>query len=163
MRKHGQLYADVPLGTVIGSRRRTPTGDCSIASCDRPASKRTWCDTHYNRWVTSGSPNEQLPVRAPYSEPEACSVSSCDLPAAVRGRCQAHEARFRRHGDVQEHLPLRPDSAPPLCKVEGCERGAISRGWCSPHYSRWRKKGDVQADVPVGGSKGASDRTAVDF
>lgn len=36
---------------------------CSAAECDRPASSRTWCTTHLERWRTHGDIFEDIPVR----------------------------------------------------------------------------------------------------
>jgi hypothetical protein len=41
---------------------RTP---CSIDDCDRPATARSWCNTHYHRWFMHGSPHTNLrPARS---------------------------------------------------------------------------------------------------
>lgn len=38
---------------------------CSIEGCDKPASSRGWCHTHYTRWYRHGDPNVRLCAASP--------------------------------------------------------------------------------------------------
>ncbi len=38
---------------------------CKIESCERPARKRGWCETHYERWRVEGDVDAGRPIGRP--------------------------------------------------------------------------------------------------
>jgi hypothetical protein len=71
---------------------------CSVESCEREASRRTWCKKHYQIWYRTGSPT--LPER-----PTVCTVNDCKTAAKTRGWCHKHYTRWLRYGKPEGKSP----------------------------------------------------------
>jgi HNH endonuclease len=69
---------------------------CSIfedgARCTRPTYARTWCATHYRRFLVHGDPYH----RRQYSGPSECQRPECERPVKARGLCSLHDHRRKR-------------------------------------------------------------------
>jgi hypothetical protein len=70
------------------------TTACSVASCERPAVTRGWCQSHYLRWYRTGDVQPDRPLAQRRAD-ESCTVPGCDRPTRVRGLCPTH-FRHRR-------------------------------------------------------------------
>lgn len=68
------------------------TTTCSIDGCDRPRRKREWCETHYQRFRSTGSPTgSSRKIR-----PSQCTVDTCTEPYYCRGYCVFHYLRAKK-------------------------------------------------------------------
>lgn len=72
---------------------------CDVEGCDRPASRRGWCGTHYGRWYRHGDP--LVTTRRPPVADHRCEVDGCDAPYRSNGYCAKHLSRWRKHGDPE--------------------------------------------------------------
>src|SRR5665213_380423 len=93
---------------------------CKIEGCEKPKSKRGWCEMHYSRWWRRGDPMIRLERGGP-----------------GKGR------KPLIHG-----TQLKSDET--ICAVDGCNRLWDARGWCLMHYKRWSKTGDPLGILPRG-------------
>lgn len=48
-----------------------PIVECSIETCDRPATERGWCHAHYMRWFSAGDVRPEVPLKRYVRGPEA--------------------------------------------------------------------------------------------
>ena len=93
---------------------------CAVEGCGRPARKRGWCGTHYQRWFRSGGPNGGDPLSfAPSSRPwpgGTCLVPGCDGPNYALGLCRMHAHRAYAHNGyrVAEQWTQHPGIAPEI-------------------------------------------------
>lgn len=117
---------------------------CSINGCDRAASRRGYCQTHYKRVLKTGSPGP--PIKPQRRRPAECIIEGCprdaDGPGCGRGYCASHYARWRKTGDPGFGEIRHWDAAPEVCGVWSCEGPPHARGLCSTHHARWLKHGD---------------------
>lgn len=99
---------------------------CSIAGCEKPASKRGWCGMHYMRWRTHGDP--EVSLRPGTNKDRTCSAEGCANKAHARGLCGKHyqEDRAVRNGSRQ-------------CRRAKCTSLAVLDGLCKPHYNQRRR------------------------
>lgn len=51
-------------GAATVEEVRRNSGPCSIPGCDRNARRRGWCNTHYMRWLRTGTVGTATPRRA---------------------------------------------------------------------------------------------------
>jgi 5-methylcytosine-specific restriction endonuclease McrA len=74
---------------------------CAVAVCDRPATKREWCEGHYTRWRKTGDPGTTAlrPQREHHFKRGTCSVSGCSLAEHCKGLCASHYVKSRKTGD----------------------------------------------------------------
>lgn len=70
---------------------------CAALSCDRPAKKRGFCNTHYQRWRKHGTDGLDEPIRVQVAS--ICGISGCEKRVHAHGFCSVHNHRFMRHGD----------------------------------------------------------------
>lgn len=68
---------------------------CSVDGCERPATKRGWCDSHYSAWRRKGTPTSP---RKNAKKP--CSIDGCDRPTFGYGWCATHYMRWKKYGDT---------------------------------------------------------------
>lgn len=75
---------------------------CDVEVCDRPATKRQWCEGHYTRWRKTGSPGTSplRPQREHHYERGPCSVPECNLTEHCKGLCASHYVKSRKTGDA---------------------------------------------------------------
>lgn len=68
-------------------------GRCQIPDCDRDATSRGYCPTHYAavRFRREGMPDVDMPRFI-------CTAPGCDGISAARGLCYAHYQEQRRRG-----------------------------------------------------------------
>lgn len=66
---------------------------CSIEGCERRATTRTWCGTHYQRWRKYGTTDAPTPF-----QPKECSVDDCTRRVRRNGLCDMHDRRKKKHG-----------------------------------------------------------------
>ena len=59
---------------------------CSVEGCERVAEKRSYCGTHYTRWLKWGDASK--PTR--FDHPKHCSAEGCETIHYARGYCQKH-------------------------------------------------------------------------
>lgn len=81
-----------------------PTRKCTIDGCERKHYGRGWCERHYKRWRTHGSPTAGGPYRkfASKQTPPAdglCTIEGCQRPHHGLGLCSMHHQRLRKHGN----------------------------------------------------------------
>lgn len=69
---------------------------CSIPDCGKPMSCRTWCASHYSRWLRHGNPTAG---RAAPDPTAICSVPDCGRPCLARGWCLIHYRHWQRYGN----------------------------------------------------------------
>ena len=76
---------------------------CSaVEDCNRPAFRRDWCTTHYERWKTHG---DFTTVKKPGKPRQLgdCQVDDgrgpCGRPAVARDMCSKHWIRWKKFGD----------------------------------------------------------------
>lgn len=67
---------------------------CSIEGCHRPAKRKGWCNTHYERLRRTGDI-----TRGRKPKKLDCNIDACSKPHFARGFCHIHYARWRAHGD----------------------------------------------------------------
>jgi hypothetical protein len=91
---------------------------CDVAGCDRTATSRGWCKTHYFRWRRTGDPGRaEIPHK---NNPGAvCKVDDCTVlvrekggRSGARGYCNTHYTRYYRHGDASVVLTPTPRHGP---------------------------------------------------
>lgn len=117
---------------------------CSVDGCERAASRRGYCQTHYKRVLKTGSPGP--PIKEQHRRPEECIVDGCTRdangPGCGHGYCASHYARWRKTGEAGPGEIRDWQLAPEVCDVWGCEAAPHARGLCSMHHARWLKNGD---------------------
>jgi hypothetical protein len=67
---------------------------CSIEGCERRATTRSWCGTHYQRWRKYGTTDTP-----PRFQPKECSVEDCERVVRRNGLCEMHDRRKKANGD----------------------------------------------------------------
>lgn len=75
---------------------------CAVDGCTRPLLARGWCNSHYRRWMQSGSTELK-----PLAKDQPCAVGPCSRLAHARGLCFAHYERLLTTGGVAEGAPIR--------------------------------------------------------
>lgn len=77
---------------------------CGVSVCDRPATKRGWCEGHYTRWRKTGDSGSTAlrPQRDHHYERGNCSVPGCGLVEHCKGYCRSHYVRLRKTGSAGE-------------------------------------------------------------
>lgn len=98
LRRHGDVFADVPIGRV---QRR-----CSVAGCEEPADAQDLCHGHYQRWRRTGDVHEDIPLGR-RRQPERCSAEGCERASHAKRYCPTHYRRAVKHGDVLDDVPIR--------------------------------------------------------
>ena len=83
---------------------------CMIAGCDRTLFARGWCNAHYQRARTYGSPEAGGPFRYRRTK---CSIGGCLRDHYGSGYCAPHFKRFKRYGDPLGGGPFRARSGRP--------------------------------------------------
>lgn len=115
---------------------------CSVEECDREAITKTWCATHYKRWLRHGDPHLGAKPRK-----GRCSVADCPNSAEAKGLCHGHYLRLLRTGKhPTEPLSMR---LPTQCSVSDCDRTAHAKNLCSTHYRRLADRGDLRPDQAI--------------
>ena len=118
----------------IGARK---IAVCSIDGCDRPHAARGYCDAHHSRWLDTGDPQPDRPIKKLASNAgKKCQRNGCSRGATRKGLC---------HSCYQMSSAKRN---PRRCSVKNCGRPHYGHGLCQPHLARLRATGDVQADRP---------------
>lgn len=93
--------------------RKVTAPRCSVAECEKPMSKRTWCSTHYARWRRHGKVDTTSRSWTPKGTP--CALCGGEVPEATGSRkfcsdsCQTASFRYNNN---------RPTEA----KCAACER-----------------------------------------
>lgn len=89
--------------TGTGRGPSYPEGsECAIENCHGRPKARWWCQSHYNRWKRTKSPDEGPRNRAQNSIPPPCDASGCQREARSRdGYCGLHDMRLRNTGTVE--------------------------------------------------------------
>jgi hypothetical protein len=73
---------------------------CAVPICDRPQTKRSWCEAHYTRWRKTGDTGNE-PVRAQRKhryQRGICSVSECGREEHCKSYCSSHYIKLRKTG-----------------------------------------------------------------
>lgn len=112
---------------------------CAIDGCERPVSKRGWCNAHYLRWYRHGDP---LAGGAPRLADKVCSVEGCERRHYARGWCSSHWQKWRTHGDPLKDGYHRGPRVlfREACIVQGCPGLRWSKGLCRSCYFRSASK-----------------------
>ena len=107
-----------------------------------------WCNTHYERWRTTGDVQADIPValRTDRKGQTHCSIEGCNKRHKTRGWCSAHYAKWKIYGDPLASAPPIPKR---LCSVDGCDRVHSTHGYCAQHSRRVQKYGDPLEDQPI--------------
>lgn len=71
---------------------------CIVDGCDRPQSKRGYCDPHYLRVRRTGSPGVAR-IKPPGRS--RCSVANCGRQMYAKSYCEKHYRRTRVYGDCE--------------------------------------------------------------
>jgi hypothetical protein len=109
---------------------------CSYVECEAHASKRGWCDMHYQQWRTKGDvgPRQRGTDRK-------CSFEGCERRHKRNGWCSAHSIQARKvNGDVSKMVPIRDGRAHRTVTTGGYVKvwnpdhpNAQARGWILEH------------------------------
>lgn len=108
-------------GTTIKPEVKKPK--CKWPTCDKIASKRRWCGTHYVRI-------EKPRINDP------CSIHGCGKPMAAKFLCHEHYSKLINHGTTHPRKNTQP-----VCRMPGCEKPSRKLRWCSMHHSRIKRTG----------------------
>ena len=74
-------------------------GTCSVDGCDRPASRRGYCEPHYRRMLRTGNTDPERPIRDTSSPARVrCQVAGCPNAPELEGYRATHAMRRRRRG-----------------------------------------------------------------
>lgn len=148
----------LPLDTPVKSR--TPQQGRTCTECDQPASKRGWCNVHYNANLRREQAAAQGRTLRPHVPQTAeCVVEGCNKPPRTQNLCPVHFMRMKRHGSTEDlrskyasgeaDHPNRKYPRDALCSIKGCGNPRRVNDLCITHNGRLRTHGDVRADVPV--------------
>lgn len=69
---------------------------CSIAGCNNPHFRHSWCRAHWKRWRRHNDPLGGGSYRKPG---RTCRVLDCGRKASAKDMCSSHYNRWLRHGD----------------------------------------------------------------
>lgn len=97
-RRHGDAFADLPIGRVRGT--------CSIAGCNNVIDARELCHGHFQRLQRTGDVQAEIPLGR-RRQPETCTVEACERATKAKGLCSSHYKRKIKHGDVLDNVPIR--------------------------------------------------------
>lgn len=67
-----------------------PGGPCAAQGCDRPASTRTWCRSHYKRWHASGDVQSDTQFKKKLTTTKNCITPNCGKRVKARNLCSLH-------------------------------------------------------------------------
>ena len=167
LRRHGDVFADLPIGRSRAACAVAQCGElvvanglchthyaaattrpapCSVESCDRTVSTRDLCEAHYRRLQRTGKIRPDAPIGS--RERGVCSVADCTKAVDANGLCHGHDQRLRRTGQLQEQLPLGRRQGDE-CAADDCERKPYAKGYCGTHYKRLVAHGDAREDIPI--------------
>lgn len=125
-------------------------------NCPRLATRRGWCDMHYQRLLTSGDIGPAASFRTVNKGKTCKHPDGCPRPALERGWCGLHRARLRKTGVVGSAEPVYDlRRGAPCSHPDGCPRPSRVRGLCDLHYQRFKKTGELGPVVPTKAPAGA--------
>jgi hypothetical protein len=75
---------------------------CSVNNCERAAITRGWCDKHYRRWKTTGSPEDTLP-KGPAPQPAIDRLLAKVIESD--DGCWIYTGNLQRNGYASIYLP----------------------------------------------------------
>lgn len=117
-----------------------PPAECAVDGCDRAATTKGWCYTHYVRALNNGGdPGPAYIKYKPKHQPGAeCTVEGCGTARYALGLCAAHYSRLRKSGITgPPETGVFKYPADAACSVDACDRRPRARGMCQAHYLRW--------------------------
>jgi hypothetical protein len=91
-------------GRMAAMADREPFSDfrCSVEVCDRPASVKGLCLSHYDRMRRTGSTGTT--AIEPRMKALSCAVAGCTKRVQAKGYCKAHYDRWVRYGSAGDSL-----------------------------------------------------------
>lgn len=147
LKKTGDVRADEPIAKRRGWQ--TQPDQCLVETCERPARRWGYCETHSSRVLLHGDPLGDVPIKPQMRYGPTCSLDGCERPHDELGYCTMHAQRVRAHGDPGEVQSRRMPRDGSPCLVDGCERPVHTKGYCDSHYRRWYAHGDPLGGRPV--------------
>lgn len=168
LRRHGEVFADLPIGRsralcaraecrelvvanalchTHSTEMTTRPAPCSVEACDRTVYTRDLCEAHYRRLQRTGKIRPDVPIGS--RTRAVCSVTGCTKPVDANELCHGHDQRLRRTGQLQEQLPLGWRRQADACAADDCERKPYAKGYCGTHYKRLVAHGSAKDDVPI--------------
>lgn len=69
---------------------------CKYSDCDKTATKKGYCNTHYNRIWRNGDLDKR-PTKVKEDIPRLCNVEDCDKTHYANGLCAMHNRRRIRN------------------------------------------------------------------
>lgn len=74
---------------------------CEVAGCNKPKRTRGWCDTHYQRWRTTGDVGSAFIRNRPDRRSgRECAVDGCGRPHNSVGLCASHYQQWKTTGAI---------------------------------------------------------------
>ncbi|QKW15458.1 HNH endonuclease signature motif containing protein [Verrucosispora sp. NA02020] len=120
---------------------------CTVPSCDRKATRRGLCGTHYGRLKRVGDVQADVPIKVAVPHPPTCKVAGCSRKYHCQGVCEIHYNRYRRTGlyeiaqtkkFVHRLSRVRPELKVADCLECGADVPLTLNGETRKGYLRWR-------------------------
>lgn len=154
---------------------------CTFEACPNPQSARGYCNGHYKRLISTGTPfrpcarcGDELPLGTNGRTTlctecrKKCAVDGCDNPVRRNGMCASHSHRVTVSGTHKRacracgaEIPLEAgaglrycsEECKPRCTFSDCSKPRIARGLCKEHYRRWKHNGSASRQCLTCGSE----------
>lgn len=123
--------------------------NCTIDGCNKKATRRGWCEKHYQRWLRHGDPLYINPNYA-VSKTGLCSMPGCIRKHLAKGLCELHYSRRRAGWSASRLLEIKRRRGQKKCSVQGCDGKHLAQGLCCKHYNRLKNNGspDICSNEP---------------
>lgn len=102
---------------------------CAFPPCDRPATRRIWCSSHYRQWLRGGKLHPIQPKNV------RCAVDYCTNKARSRGLCDGH---YKQQRAGQPFRPVRQQLA---------RTRSVPTVQLAPPAGDWREAAACRGDV----------------
>lgn len=129
------------------------TNKCKIEGCNKPSTRREYCNSHYYSLITYGDPNFKMRPNGK----KICSVDGCNNDHYGVGYCQYHYQINHRYGDPLYKLKLR--NYHKGCFVKRCKDKHGALGFCRKHVQRWLRGTLPIDDLTKAGKEFHKDKT----
>jgi hypothetical protein len=100
--------------------------ECSFEGCDKQATRKGMCNTHYHRMWANGT----LETKTHISETGLCTEEGCNNKHYGKGLCKKHYYRKKKYPSKYKYIKREKT----ICIFEGCDEQAKTKGMCIKHY-----------------------------